>query len=68
MSEQVISDIDKLYLVADDNECDVLDRLKEKAGLTWEHRSDNCRWTNLKGEDCDHCGMSEDEARRKGEV
>jgi hypothetical protein len=51
--------IERLYEIADDNEVAVLDRLRDRAGLTWECRDSEGRahWTN--GEDetvCGECG------------
>lgn len=40
--------IERLYAVADDHETDVLDALRERAGLTWECRdvTGYSHWTN----------------------
>lgn len=57
-----MDEIDRLYLVANDYEADVLDALRERAGITW-----TCPvrpWTNDKGEKCEDCGRTEEEARR----
>jgi hypothetical protein len=64
----VTREIDKLYMAANDYEADVLDRLREKAGITWEHRSDTCRWTNLVGSRCERCGMTQKQAERRDET
>lgn len=45
----------RLYEAADDGEMETLDRLREKAGLTWT--CPNCRWFNIEENDiCEECG------------
>jgi hypothetical protein len=53
--------IDRLYEVADDHESDVLDALRERAGLIWTcygpHKpKDPEAWTNQAGQPCEVCG------------
>jgi len=58
------TEVERLYLVAEDYEADVLDHLREKAGVTWTHYG--C-WTNLvaggDGKNCERCGKHYDELR-----
>jgi len=52
------TEIEKLYAVADGDEADVLDRLREKAGITWECRDENgySHWTNTsRRKTCERC-------------
>lgn len=50
-----MNELDAMYRVADDHECSVLDRLRVKAGLTWEHYG--C-WTNTSDDpSCGRCGV-----------
>lgn len=51
----------RLYDAADDDEANTLDRLRDRAGITWTCPIEP--WTNLKGEPCEDCGRTEDEAR-----
>lgn len=54
----VMTEVDRLYAIADDHEADTLDQLRERAGITWECRVDD-HWTNMKGERCERCGRTE---------
>ena len=50
----------RMYDVADDHEADILDALRDRAGITW-----TCwvrPWTNYKGTTCDDCGRTEAES------
>ena len=50
--EYLISD---LYAVASDDEADVLDDLRKRAGHTWS--CEECNWTNVADEnECPNCG------------
>lgn len=49
-------EIDAMYRVAEDWEADVLDQLRRRAGITWEHTG--C-WTNYADvNECERCGRS----------
>jgi hypothetical protein len=52
--------INELYSVANDHEATVLDKLRRRAGQTWEcygTPEKRCRWTNVAAWDtCDNCG------------
>jgi hypothetical protein len=52
-------DLSKLYEVAEDYEAAVLDRLRDRAGLTWEclNTDGHAHWTNDADERvCGKCG------------
>ena len=50
------TEIARLYDVAEDHEAQMLDELRERAGITWEH--EGC-WTNLaEATTCDRCGAT----------
>jgi hypothetical protein len=57
--ERKMSEIDKLYAVADDDEAATLDHLRNKAGLTWECQDKGgfSHWTNsTASKTCEQCG------------
>lgn len=55
--------IELLYAIADDHEAAILDRLRERAGLTWEcygSETTPCRWTNIAAAtSCERCGQQQ---------
>jgi hypothetical protein len=61
-----MTEISRLYDVADDFQTGVLDELREKAGIVWT--CPVAPWTNPKGETCDDCGRTEEEARAAAKV
>ena len=57
-----MTDVDAMYRVAEDWEADVLDALRERAGITWEH--EGC-WTNMADDKrCGGCGEPREEVGR----
>jgi hypothetical protein len=55
------AEFNRMRDVADDYESNVLDNLRDRAGITWT--CPVAPWTNPKGERCDDCGRDEDEAQ-----
>lgn len=59
-------EIHALYEVASDAEADLLDRLRRRAGQTWEHIG--C-WTNVVANArCENCGRLRTELDGRGEI
>jgi hypothetical protein len=62
-----VSEFEKMYEVATDDEAVVLDDLRRRAGITWECTCQPGGWTNAVGpaasvDFCDRCGARRPEA------
>ncbi len=66
-SSGVDDEVTSMYAVADDGESDMLDNLRERAGIIWTHYS--C-WTNTvaDGPCCEQCGQDYHELRAANEA